>query len=72
MKISVVIPTHNRKQLLTRALDSLVQQTFTDFECIVHDNFSDDGTENYLKDWINKTNLNFLYIILKRMKKFRF
>lgn len=59
MKISVVIPTHNRKQLLTRALDSLVQQTFTDFECIVHDNFSDDGTENYLKDWINKNQPKF-------------
>lgn len=35
--VSVIIPTHNRPQLLARALSSVYDQTFTDFEVIVVD-----------------------------------
>lgn len=35
MKVSVIVPTFNRCDLLRRALDSLVAQTFRDFEVIV-------------------------------------
>ena len=38
--LTVVIPTHNRSQDLTRALDSLVAQTNSDFEVIVCDDGS--------------------------------
>ena len=34
-KISVVIPTHNRPDLLKRAVESVLKQTFQDFEIIV-------------------------------------
>ncbi|MBP9855798.1 MAG: glycosyltransferase family 2 protein [Candidatus Pacebacteria bacterium] len=36
-QVSVIIPTHNRPQLLARALSSVYDQTFTDFEVIVVD-----------------------------------
>jgi glycosyltransferase involved in cell wall biosynthesis len=45
---SVVIPTHNRINLLLRALDSVRAQTFTDFEVIVVDDGSTDGTSERL------------------------
>jgi hypothetical protein len=45
---SVVIPTYNRSSLLERALDSVRRQTFTDYEVIVVDDGSADGTANYL------------------------
>ena len=40
-KVSVIIPTHNRPSILKRAIDSILKQTFQDFEIIV----VDDGTK---------------------------
>lgn len=42
---SIIIPTYNRAELLKRCLDSVVSQTFSDWEAIVVDNFSEDNTE---------------------------
>ena len=43
-RISVVIPTYNRAKLLRRALQSVIEQTFTDWEVLVVDNHSSDDT----------------------------
>ena len=48
--ISVIIPTYNRKKLLPRALDSVLKQTVQDFEILVVDDASTDGTEAMLKE----------------------
>jgi glycosyltransferase involved in cell wall biosynthesis len=42
--VSVVIPVYNRRQLLERAVISVLRQRFRDFECIVVDDGSDDGS----------------------------
>jgi glycosyltransferase involved in cell wall biosynthesis len=42
--VSVIIPTHNRAELLGRAIKSVLAQTFEDFELIVVDDASTDGT----------------------------
>jgi len=42
--VSVVITTHNRKEMLRRAVGSVLDQTFTDFEIIIVDDHSTDGT----------------------------
>lgn len=47
--VSVVVPTYNRAGLLKETLDSIFSQTFTDFELIIIDNMSDDGTESYVR-----------------------
>lgn len=47
--ISVIIPTHNRADLLPRAVMSVLKQTFTDFEAIIVDDASDDDTEAVVK-----------------------
>ncbi len=47
---SVVIPTYNRLSLLRKAVDSVLTQSFSDFELIVVDDGSTDGTVNYLHD----------------------
>ena len=43
--ISIVIPTYNHAKYLDRALKSVIEQTYKDWEIIVVDNFSSDNTE---------------------------
>lgn len=47
--VSIIIPTYNRKDYLNHALDSVCCQTYTDYEIIVIDDGSTDGTA----DWIH-------------------
>jgi len=43
--ISIVIPTYNRARDLKRALDSVISQTYTNWEVIIVDNHSSDNSE---------------------------
>ena len=47
-KISVVIPTYNRLHTLPRAVDSVLAQSEQDFELLIVDDASSDGTDRYL------------------------
>jgi glycosyltransferase involved in cell wall biosynthesis len=49
--ISIVIPTFNRSEKLKRALESIVAQTFSNWEVVVVDNHSTDDTNNMLKEF---------------------
>lgn len=44
-RLSIGLPVHNGEQYLAESLDALLGQTFTDFELIISDNASTDGTE---------------------------
>lgn len=48
--ISVIIPTRNRRELLLRAIDSVLRQTHGELEIIVVDDASDDGTQSAVLD----------------------
>lgn len=47
--VSVVLPTYNREALLRQAVASVLAQTFTDWELIVADDGSTDGTRAWLE-----------------------
>lgn len=49
--VSVVIPTHNRADLLPRAIDSVLNQTYSNFEIIVVSDGSTDNTEEVVKSY---------------------
>lgn len=59
--ISVVIPTYNRADYLPEALESVFSQTFTDYEVIVVDDGSTDGTREILAKWIKAGRLRYEY-----------
>ncbi|MDC1162240.1 glycosyltransferase [Tenacibaculum sp.] len=46
--ISVIIPTYNRAYLLKETIDSVLNQTFNDFELIIVDDGSTDDTEQLI------------------------
>lgn len=50
MRFSVVIPAFNRAALLARTLESVWSQRFTDFEVIVVDDGSTDGTSEFVRN----------------------
>jgi len=43
-KVSILIPVFNRKDYIAECIQSALDQTFTDFEVVVVDNASEDGT----------------------------
>ena len=60
-KLSIGIPVFNGEKFLRQCLDSLISQTFTDFELIISDNASDDKTSDICKSYTGKFK-NFRYI----------
>ena len=49
--VSVTIATYNRCNLLGKAIQSILEQTYQDFEIIVVDDGSSDGTEEVVKNF---------------------
>lgn len=58
--ISVVIPTYNRKELLVRAVNSVLNQTWKDLEVLVVDDASTDGTEACLREQVTDPRVRYL------------
>jgi len=46
--ISIVIPTYNRADLIPKAIQSVLDQTYQNWELIIVDNYSDDGTKEVI------------------------
>ena len=55
--ISVIIPTYNRKHVVVRAIESVLAQDYKNFELIVVDDGSDDGSYEYLTALFPQTNI---------------
>lgn len=49
--ISIIIPTYNRVSLLGETLDSVLKQTYKNWECIVVDDGSTDATDKMMKSY---------------------
>lgn len=59
--VSIIIPTYNRAVDLERALGSVLAQNYSDWEALVVDNHSTDGTDA-LVEKINDPRISFLQI----------
>lgn len=53
-KVTIGIPTYNRKNYLKEALDSIVKQDYSNIEIIISDNASQDGTELFLQEYMKQ------------------
>lgn len=58
--ISVIIPTYNRAELLKRAAQSVLAQTYKDFELIIVDDGSTDNTKEIVES-LNDSRIVYVY-----------
>lgn len=53
-KVSIVLPTYNRGEMLKKAIESCLNQTYKNLELIIVNDGSNDETENIVMDFQNK------------------
>jgi glycosyltransferase involved in cell wall biosynthesis len=60
-KVSVIIPTYNYAHFLPEALNSVLDQTYKNFEVIIVDDGSTDNTKDVLKSFLNDQRIRYIY-----------
>ncbi|GAB5400446.1 MAG: hypothetical protein Aureis2KO_20310 [Aureisphaera sp.] len=53
-KVTIIIPTFNRSQTIGRTLQSIVNQSYENWECLVIDDGSTDDTKAIVGGWLDK------------------
>ena len=59
--VSIIVPCYNQAQYLPEALQSVLDQTYSDWECIIVNDGSPDDTDIVAKEWLIK-DIRFKYI----------
>lgn len=57
-KVSVIIPNHNHSEYLRQRIDSVLDQTYTDFELIVLDDCSSDNSKTVIERYRNNEKIS--------------
>lgn len=60
-QVSIIIPIYNCEKQINKCLDSVISQTFNDFECILVNDGSTDNSEIICKEYASNDN-RFIYI----------
>ena len=60
--LTVFTPAYNRRKELERLYESLLNQDYKDFEWLIVDDGSSDGTENYVKNLIKENKIRINYV----------
>lgn len=68
--VSAIITTHNRLDMLKRAVESVISQTYPKIEVIIVDDASDDGTKEWCRNLVkdNKSHRNIRFINIPKNK----
>ena len=61
MKFTIFTPTFNRKELLEKLYKSLQKQTYKDFEWLIVDDGSADGTKEKVEEFLSEKKLDIKY-----------
>ncbi len=67
-KVSVVIPVHNGQKTMKKCLESVLIQSYDNYEVIIVDNNSNDNTKKIILEFQNK-HTNLAYVFEKEQKR---
>jgi len=59
--ISIIIPTYNRAKFLPRAINSVLRQTYRDWELIIVDDGSTDNTKEVVQPYLEDKRIQYYY-----------
>ncbi len=59
--VSVIIPTYNRADCIAGSIDSVLAQTYQNYEIIVVDDGSTDNTKQVLQPYVDNRHIQYLY-----------
>ena len=71
MLITVFTPTYNRADLLHRLYDTLILQTYKNFEWVIVDDGSKDNTKDVVSSFVKEGKINIHYVQQKNGGKHR-
>ena len=54
-RVSIGLPVYNGENYLCKAIESILSQTYTDFELIISDNASTDQTQSICEKYASQT-----------------
>ena len=67
-KVSVVIPTYNREKILHKTIESVLQQSYQDFELIIVDDGSTDNTKMLVQEYVEQYKGQVKYVYQEHKK----
>src|SRR3954464_12037218 len=59
---SIIVPTYNRAHMLPGALETVKRQTFQDYEVVIVDDGSSDGTPELIKEWTKDPRFKYQWV----------
>jgi len=68
MKVSVIIPAFNEENYITRCLEAISEQDYTNYEVIIVNNASTDNTAYVTEQFIKNKNLNSFFLLNENRK----
>lgn len=57
--LSIIIPTYNRREMLKQAIESIRVQSYQNFEILIIDDCSNDGTDKLIENYKNILNIKY-------------
>ncbi|MGC6429620.1 MAG: glycosyltransferase family 2 protein [Jejuia sp.] len=66
-KVSIILPSYNHKRFLEQRLDSIVSQSFKDWEIIIIDDCSTDGSIELLDEFVKKHSIKVSYYSINKI-----
>nr|WP_263345342.1 glycosyltransferase [Paraclostridium sp. AKS81] len=54
MKVSIITPTYNCGKFIGETIESVVNQSYSDWEMIIVDDFSIDNTQEIVSNYVKK------------------
>lgn len=58
---SIVIPTYNREKFIRGAIESVLRQSYENWELLVVDDGSTDNTKEIIQDYLSETRIKYVY-----------